>query len=208
MRRPRCSIRYYPSEDGLSSAKRRAARALDESGLEQERHDRRLANCLAVEPLDRETFHARPADVVDQRGESVAEPAILRIAQRDERAAAALDEQRRLAAEEHHARARDPRGPRARTLGPRKRCAVRLRRVGRGKYQRLRLLAVSLTELAQPFDGAAERELRPAETLDEVAAATKPERLERPQLAVDGAVPAWDALRAHAFARDDPVALQ
>src|SRR5438477_12218046 len=141
---PDGALAIYPFELRLSSAKRRAARALDETRLQQERHDRRLPDRLAVETLDCESLHARPADVVDQRGESFAEPVILGIAQRHERAAAALDEQRRLAAEEHHARARDPRGPRARTLGPRKRCAVRLRRVGRGEDQRLRLLPVPL----------------------------------------------------------------
>src|SRR5207302_5997899 len=115
---------------------------------------------------------------------------------------------RRLPAEEHRSAAPDPPGPRARALGPRKRGAVRLRRVGRGEDQRLRLLAVSLTKLAQPLDGAAERELRATETFDEVAATAEPERLERPQLAVDRGVAARDAFRADAFAGDDPVALE
>src|SRR6266516_7019818 len=106
MRRPRCSIGYYPFEDGLSSAKRRAARALDESGLEQERHDRRLANCLAVEALDGKTLDSRPPNVLDQRGEGFAEPPILRIPQRDKRAAAALDEQSR--SEEHTSELQSP----------------------------------------------------------------------------------------------------
>src|SRR5439155_9543832 len=205
---PDGALAIYPLEVRLSSAKRRAARALDETRVQQERHDRRLRDRLAVDALDCEPLHARPADVVDQRGESFAEPAILRIAQRDERAAAALDEQRRLAAQQDDACARDSGCPRTVALRPGQGGAVGLGGVGRGQDQRLRRLAVPQTELAQPFDGAAERELRPAETLDEVAAAAQPERLERPQLAVDGAVPARDAFRAHAFARHDPVALQ
>src|SRR5438067_13880688 len=113
---PDGALAIYPFELRLSSAKRHAARALDETRLQQERHDRRLPDRLAIETLDREPLHARPADVVDERGGGYAEPFFLGIAQRHERAAAALDEQRRLPAEEHHARARDPRGPRARTL--------------------------------------------------------------------------------------------
>ena len=44
-------------------------------------------------------------------------------------------------------------------------------------------------ELPQPLDGSAEGELSAAEAFDEVPATTEPERLERLQLAVDGAEP-------------------
>ena len=62
-------------------------------------NDRMLARALTLPAdglildLEDAVAPARPADVVDQRGEGFAEPAILRIAQRHERAAAALDEQ-------------------------------------------------------------------------------------------------------------------
>ena len=91
-------------------------------------------------------------------------------------------------------RAGDPRGAAAGALRPRQRGAVRLRRVGRGEHERLRLLPVARPQLAQPLDRAAERELRAAEALDEVAAPAEAERLERAQLAVDGAVAAGDPL--------------
>src|SRR5205823_11236738 len=43
---------------------------------------------------------------------------------------------------------------------------------------------------------------------DEVAAPAEPERLQRLQLAVDGAVPTGDTLAAHAVPGDDPLSLQ
>ena len=63
-------------------------------------------------------------------------------------------------------------------------------------------------ELAQPLDGAGKRELRPAETLDEVPATARPEGLERAELAVHRAVAAAHALAAHPVARHDPLALE
>ena len=86
---------------------------------------------------------APPArDVLDERRERRAEPVLLRLAQRHERAAAALDEERRLAAEQHDVRARDPGGTGARPLRPRQRRAVGLRGIGGGEHERLGLLAV------------------------------------------------------------------
>ena len=76
-----------------------------------------------------------------------------------------------------------PRGARACALRPRQRAAVGLRRVGRSEHERVAVL-LPVAELAQPLDGAAERELRTAEALDEVAAPAEPERLERAQLRV------------------------
>src|SRR5207248_38563 len=80
-----------------------------------------------------------------------------------------LDEERRLAAEQHDLGARNTRGPRTRTLRPRQHRAVRLRRIGCRQHERLRLVTVLRAELTQPLDRAAERELRAAEALDEVA---------------------------------------
>ena len=63
-------------------------------------------------------------------------------------------------------------------------------------------------QLAQPLDRTAERELGAAETFHEVPAAAEPERLERPQLRIDGPVATGDALGPHAVAGDDPLALE
>src|SRR5436190_13269497 len=112
------ALAIYPLEARLSSAKRRAARSLDETRVQQQRHDRRLRDRLAIEALDREPLHARPADVVDECRERFAEPVVLQIAQRHERAAAALDEQRRLAAQQDDPCARDSGCPGAVALRP------------------------------------------------------------------------------------------
>ena len=136
------------------------------------------------------------------------QPLLLGLAQRNERTAAALDVERRLAAEQDDVRARDSRGPRAGPLRPRQRGAVGLRRVGRREHERLLGLAVLRLQLPQPLDRAAEGELRAAEPLDEVAAAAEAERLERLQLAVDRAVAARDALGADSVADDDALALE
>src|SRR5439155_7496057 len=84
---------------------------------------------------------------------------------------------------------------------------VRLRRVGRREHDGIRLLT-ALAQLPEPLDRTAERELRAAEALDEVAAAAQPQRLERAQVRVDRAVASGDALRAHAVTRDDPLPLE
>src|SRR5262245_59138969 len=96
----------------------------------------------------------------------------------------------------------------ARQLRPGQRGAVRLCRIGRCEHERVRLLAFLRTELSKPLDRAAERELRPAEALDEVAAPREAERLERLQLSVDRAVAADDPLAAHAVAGDDALPLE
>ena len=137
------------------------------------------------------------------------EPLRIGIPERHDRLAAALDEERRLARRGGR-RGRRRRAPRARParFGHGQHRAVRLRRVGGGQDERLLLLVLARPELAQPLDRAAERELRAAEPLDEVAAAAEPERLERLQLAVDGAVAAGDSLAADAVAGDDPLPLE
>ena len=146
--------------------------------------------------------------MLDQGRERRPEPALFGIAKRDERAAAALDEQRRFAAEQHDPCARDPGGPRSRPLRPRQRRAVRLCGIGGGEHERVGLVAFPRPQLAQPLDRAAKRKLRAAEAFDEVAAPAEAENLERLQLPVDGAVAAWDALAADAVARDDSLPLE
>ena len=129
---------------------------------------------------------------------------LLGIAQRNERAAAALDEERRLAAEHDDVRAGDPRRPRAGALRPWQRSAVGLGGVGGGEHERRLLFGL----LAQALDGAGERELRPAEALDEVAATADAERLQLAKLSVDRRVAAGDSLAAHAVAGDDALPLE
>ena len=92
--------------------------------------------------------------------------------QRHEGPAAAFDEEHGLAAEEDDLRAGDARGARTRPLRPGQRCAVRLRRVGRGEDERLGLLLGA--QLTQPLDRSRQGELRAAETLDEIAAPQAP----------------------------------
>ena len=126
-------------------------------------------------------------------GERRPQPGLVGLAQRHERAAAALDVEGCRAAEQDDVRTGDAGRPSARAPRPRQRCAVRLGRVGRREHERV-VVGVG-AQLAQPLDGAGERELRPAEPFDEVAATTGADRLERPQLAVDGAVPAGERPR-------------
>ena len=124
-----------------------------------------------------------------------------------QRAAAALDEQRRLAVDQHDVGAGRPRRPAAGPRGPRQRRAVRLSRIGGGQHDRLGL-AARLAQVAQPLDGARQRELGAAEALHEVAAAGGPGQLERRQLAVQGAEPAADRLGPHGGSRHHAVALE
>jgi signal transduction histidine kinase len=193
--------RQLGAEDGT-------ARAGEEAGVDQQRHHHRVGDRLAVEALDREPLGASALHVGDEGGERDAQPLLLRLTQRNERAAAALDEERRLAAEQDDVRAGDARRPSACALRPRQRRAVRLRRIGGGEHERLRLAAFARPQLAQPLHRPAERELGAAEALDEVAAPARPERLERTQLLVDGAVAAGDALAADAVACDDALPLE
>src|SRR5204863_8479026 len=86
--------------------------------------------------------------------------------------------------------------------------AVGLRGIRRREHLRFRLLAVLRPELPEALNRPAERELRAAEALDEVAAPTEAERLERLELSVDGAVPALDALAADAVPGHDPLSLE
>ena len=91
-------------------------------------------------------------------------------------------------------------------MRPREDAAVGLGGIGGREDERL--VVVRVPQLAEPFDGARERELRAAEPFDEVPAATGAHRLERLQLPVHGAVAADDPLGADAVARDDPLPLE
>ena len=142
----------------------------------------------------------------DERLDRRAKPELVGIAQRDERSAAALDEERRLAAEEDDLGAGDAGGAGARSLRPGQRRAVGLRRIGGREHERLGLVVGS--QLSEPLDRAGERELGAAEPLDEVAATADADRLQILELAVDGAVAAGNPLAADAVTGDDPLALE
>src|SRR6184192_583952 len=169
-----------------------AARAGEEPGLDEQRQHLVLGHRFAVEALDRKALRTAGADVLDERGECRSQPLLIRLAERDERTAAALDEERSLAAQQDDVRAGDARRAGAAAPGPGKRSTVRLRWIGGGEDERLRLLALLRTQLAQTLDRAGERELRAAESLDEVAAPAGAERLQRALVGVDRAVAAGD----------------
>src|SRR5205823_729116 len=136
------------------------------------------------------------------------QPAFVRVAERDQRAPPALDEQGGLAAEQNDPGAGDAGGSRPRSLRPRQRGPVGLCRVSSRENEHVRLIAFARSELAQPFDCAAECELGAAEALDKVAAPAEAERLERLQLAVNRRVATRDPLRAYTVARDDSLPLE
>ena len=85
---------------------------------------------------------------------------------------------------------------------------VRLGGIGCGQHERLLLALVVGAKLSQPLDPTRKRKLGAAEALDEVAAPAGSDRLEILQLAVHRAVPARDALGAHAVARHDSLPLE
>ena len=95
---------------------------------------------------------------------------------------------------------------RSRTLRPRDRGTVGLRRIGGREHERA--LVVEATKLSKPLHGSRKRELRAAETFDEVPAATEPDRLHRPELTVDRTEPTDDTLAAHTVTGDDALALE
>src|SRR5207244_8714021 len=123
----------------------------------------------AVEALDREPLGAAAPHVLDERGQRRAQPSIVRLAQRDERATAPFDEERGFTSEQDNVRAGNARSAGAGTLRPRHRCAVRLRRIRGRENQRLGLLAVLAAQLTQALDCARQRELPAAETFHELA---------------------------------------
>src|SRR5690349_6709440 len=170
-----------------------------EAGLDEQRHRLAFGDRLAVEALDREALPgAAAADVLDERGQRRPQPRFVGIAKRDERAAAALHEQGRHAADHHDLSAGDPGRSRPVPLRPGQHGSVGLRGVSGTEHERLRFVVLARPELTQAFDGASEGELGAAEAFDEVTAPAETERLERLQLAVHRAVAAGDAFGADA----------
>ena len=78
----------------------RPARAGHEAGLEEERHQLGLPHRFAVEALDRQALAPLGLHVLDESRERGPQPFFVRFPQGDDRAAAPLDEERRLAAQE------------------------------------------------------------------------------------------------------------
>src|SRR6266550_1765412 len=142
--------------------------------------------------------------MLDEGRERGPQQLLVRHSERDDRAAATLDEERGLASEQDDVCARDAGSPTAGQLRPGQRRSVRLRWIGRSEHERVRLLSLLRTQLTQPLDRATERELGSAEALDEIAAPREPERLERLWPPQGGAVPADDPFPADAGPRDDP----
>src|SRR6478735_1018103 len=184
----------------------RAPWACEEARLDEQRQGVALDDRAAVEALDREPPPTIGPHPFDERREGRPEPLGVRVAQRQQRAAAALDVERRLAAQEHDVGSRHARGASGRPPRPGKHAAVGLRRLGGGEHECVALVGVP--QLPEPLDGTREGELCAAEPLDEVAAAARTDRLERAKLPVDGAVPARDPFGAHAVTRDDPLPLE
>src|SRR5512138_3188558 len=86
----------------LLGTQHRAPGAGEEAGLDEEVHGFGLGDRLAVEALDREPLRTPRPNVSHERGERGSQPAVLGVAEWDEGAPAALDEERRLAVEEDH----------------------------------------------------------------------------------------------------------
>ena len=131
---------------------------------------------------------SRPAPhVLGERLERLAQPRLVRLAERDEPLAAALDVEHRLGVEQHDVRARHARRPAA--AGPRRAAATaaRRRRDWPGSVAASTSAPAGSSERSPRSRSTAprERELRAAEALDEVAAPGGAERLEVRQLAVE-----------------------
>ena len=105
------------------------------------------------------------------------------LAERDEGTTATLDEQHAVASDGHDERAGDARRTTGCMFRPWKRGSVGLRGIGSGNDRGLRRLIV-VQALAEPLDRAGQGELRTPEALDEVAAPTDAQRLERTKLVV------------------------
>jgi hypothetical protein len=143
------------------------------------------------------------ANPLDERGERRPQPVGIGLAEREERAAAPLDVEGRLAAEQDDVCPCHTRRARRGALRPWQHAAVRLSWIGGGQDERRPVVEVA--ELAEPFDSTGEGELSAAEPFDEIAAAAGADRLERLELAVHGAVSARDPLGANAVPGDDPL---
>ena len=168
-----------------------------------------LRDGSAVEALDRESLRAARTHVGDECCERRPEPLGIGVAQRHERAAAALDEESRIPVEQHDPRTGDTGGTSTGAARPRQGSSIGLRRIGRGEHERLGLVAAPRRpELTKPLDRTWQRELRTAETFDEVPAPADAERLERLQLRVHGAVSTANPLATNTVAGHDALALE
>ena len=183
-----------------------AARSGEKACLDEQRHRLGLGDRAAVEPLHGQALGMALTHPIREGLERRTQPVLVGLAQGHERAAAALDVERRHAAEQDDVSAGDAGRPRTRPSRPRQRRAVGLSGICRGEHERIVLDPTP--ELPQPFHRTGERELRPAEPFHEVSTPTGAKGLERAQLAVDGAVAAGDALAADPVAHDDALALE
>src|SRR5215213_622850 len=194
-----CSARGRASGAERQPARTGAKADLGERGLPQRAHDG-----LAVDLLERDASDAAGLRVVGERLQRGADAGVVGGNERLQRSATALEVEDRLGAGEHDKGAGRARGAAAGAgrlalaPGPRQRRAVRLRRVGRGEHERLRLLGRLLR--AQALDRTGKGKLGAAEPLDEVAAAGDAERLELCQLWVDGGEAAGNAFSEHQLA--------
>src|SRR6266545_1757019 len=185
-----------PGRDGRSEARTQGVPRLVSLGAREDTASRRAARpggtrLIVLEPLRAE--HRPPR--ASQEAGFEQERHQLRLA-------------RGLAAEEDDLGTGDAGRAAPSKLGPRQPGAVGLRRVGRSDHERLGLLALLGPKLAEPLDGAAERELRAAETFDEVATPAETEGLERLQLSVDRAIAAGDPFSTNAVSGHDPMSLE
>ena len=190
-------------------AQDRPPRAGGEAGLDEEGQERRVGHGLAVEPLDRKPLAPVPARVLDEGAESTA---VARLSSGSRRVTSVRPPRSTKSAASPPSRT---------TCAPATRAARPSAFFGQGSAapygcagsaaastSASGLFSLLRPQLTQPFDRAAERELRAAEALDEIAAPAETERLERPQLAVDGSVPSGYPLRADAVPGDDALPLE
>src|SRR5919206_2345208 len=193
-----------------SGAQRQLARAGGEAELDQEVLVRRADHRLAVDALEREPARAVAGDELYEGGEGRAQARVARLDERGDALAAALDVEHWLVGGQHDVGAPRALGPALvavlLALRPGQRRAVGLRRVGGGEHERRALVVGPLA--AQALDRAGQRELRPAEALDEVAAPAGADGLELRERVVQAGEAAGDALGQHLLARDDAVALE
>ena len=166
---------------------------------------RRADDRLAVDLLQRQPLDAPALDGLGQRRQRRVDARVVGLDEHLQALAAALDEQHRLGARQHHVGAGLAGGTAGR-VGPLQRRPVRLRGIGRGEHDRRRRVVVLLRP--QALDRARQRELRAAEAFDEVAAPRDADRLQRRERVIERGEAARDALGQHQLAGDDAVALE
>ena len=88
---------------------------------------------------------------------------------------------------------------------PRDGCAIRARRVGGRQRDNLGFL---VARAAEPVDGARERELQPAQAIDEVASPDLARLLHRSKHRIQGGKSAADVFSQRCFAGQNAVSLQ